>query len=78
MVRYPHEPPRDFCDGVGDEVMVVLESAREELGVVEVERFPAGLPDGKIGSLPFLGLRQGGGRGGAIQGKEGIKFCCVA
>ena len=21
------------------------------------------LPDGKIGSLPFLGLRQGGGRG---------------
>ena len=27
---------------------------------------------------PFLGLRQGGGRGGAIQGKEGIKFCSVA
>ena len=24
---------------------------------------------------PLLGLRQGGGRGGAIQGKEGIKFC---
>ena len=23
---------------------------------------------------PFLGLHQGGGRGGAIQGKEGIKF----
>ena len=37
-----------------------------------------GLPDGKIRSLPFLGLRQGGGRGGAIQGKEGIKFCSVA
>ena len=36
------------------------------------------LPDGKIWSLPFLGLRQGGGRGGAIQGKEGIKFCSVA
>ena len=36
------------------------------------------LPDGKIGSLPFLGLHQGGGRGGAIQGKEGIKFCSVA
>ena len=33
-----------------------------------------GLPDGKIGSLPFLGLRQGGGYGSAIQGKEGIKF----
>ena len=32
------------------------------------------LPDGKIGSLPFPGLCQGGGRGGAIQGKEGIKF----
>ena len=36
---------------------------------------------------PFLSLdcarvegmgAQGGGRGGAIQGKEGIKFCCVA
>ena len=36
------------------------------------------LPDGKIWSLPFLGLRQGGGRGGAIQGKEGIKFCSAA
>ena len=34
------------------------------------------LPDGKI--LFLLGLRQGGGRGGAIQGKEGIKFCSVA
>ena len=33
------------------------------------------LPDGKIGSRPYLGLRRGGGRGGAIQGKEGIKFC---
>ena len=32
----------------------------------------------KISSLPFLGLRQGGGRGGAIQGKEGIKFCHLA
>ena len=32
----------------------------------------------KICSLPFLGLRPGGGRGGAIQGKEGIKFCSVA
>ena len=31
-----------------------------------------------IPSFPFLGLRQGGGRGGAIQGKEGIKFCSVA
>ena len=28
--------------------------------------------------LPFLGLRQGGGRGGAIQGKEGVKFYSVA
>ena len=36
------------------------------------------LPDGKIWSLPCLGLCQGGGRGGAIQGKEGIKFCSVA
>ena len=36
------------------------------------------LPESKIWSLPFLGLRQGGGRGGAIQGKEGIKFCSVA
>ena len=36
------------------------------------------LPDGKIGSIPFLGLRQGGGHGGAIQGKEGIKFCSAA
>ena len=35
----------------------------------------ARLPDGKILSLPFLGLLQGGG---AIQGKEGIKFCSVA
>ena len=35
-------------------------------------------PDGKIWALPFLGLRQGGGCGGAIQGKEGIKFCSVA
>ena len=24
---------------------------------------------------PFLSLDQGGGRGGGIQGKEGIKFC---
>ena len=40
--------------------------------------FSPWLPDGKIGSLPFLGLRQGGGRGGAIQGKEGIQFCSVA
>ena len=32
------------------------------------------LPDGKIGPLPFLGLRRGGGRGGAIQGKEGSHF----
>ena len=38
----------------------------------------ARLPDGKIWSLPFLGLRQGGGRGDAIQGKEGIKFCSAA
>ena len=38
----------------------------------------SGLPDGKILSLPFLGLCQGGGRAGAIQGKEGIKFCSVA
>ena len=30
------------------------------------------LPDGKIGSLPFLELCQGGGQGGTIQGKEGI------
>ena len=29
-------------------------------------------------SLPFLGLQQAGGRGGAIQGKEGIKFCYLA
>ena len=40
------------------------------------------LPDGKILSRPFLGLRKGGGRGvgGAIQGKEGegITFCSVA
>ena len=32
----------------------------------------AGLPDGKISSLPFLGLRWVGGQ--RIQGKEGIKF----
>ena len=36
------------------------------------------LPDGKIVSLPFLGLRRGGWRGGAIQGEEGIKFCSAA
>ena len=35
------------------------------------------LPDGKILSRPFLGLRQGGGCGGAIQGKQGIKFCSI-
>ena len=35
------------------------------------------LLDSKIWSLPFLGLSRGGGRGGAIQGKEGIKFCSV-
>ena len=28
--------------------------------------------------LPFLGLRQDGRGGGAIQGKEGIKFCHLA
>ena len=33
------------------------------------------LPDTKIKSLLFLVLRQGGGRGGASQGKEGTKFC---
>ena len=38
----------------------------------------ARLPDGKTWSLPFLGLRKGGGRGGAIQGKEGIKFSSEA
>ena len=29
-----------------------------------------------ISSFPWI--RQGGGHGGAIQGKEGIKFCSVA
>ena len=33
------------------------------------------LPDGKIRSLSFLGVCRGGGRAGAIQGKEGIRFC---
>ena len=32
----------------------------------------------KIGSLPFLGLRPHALRPGAIQGKEGIKFCHLA
>ena len=36
------------------------------------------LPDDKIWSLSFLGLRQGGGHGGAVQKKEGIKFRSVA
>ena len=36
------------------------------------------LPDGKILSLSFLGLRQDGRCKGAIQGREGIKFCSVA
>ena len=39
------------------------------------------LPDGKLWSTPFLGLHQDGGQGeggGAIQGKEGIKFCSEA
>ena len=32
----------------------------------------------KIGSLPFLGLRPHSLHPGAIQGKEGIKFCHLA
>ena len=32
----------------------------------------------KIRSIPFLGLRRGGGHGGTIQGKKGIKFCHLA
>ena len=32
----------------------------------------------KIGSLPFLGLRPHALHPGAIQGKEGIKFCHLA
>ena len=36
------------------------------------------LPDGEIWSLPFLGLGQGGGCGGAIKEKEWIHFCSVA
>ena len=34
----------------------------------------------KFDSFLFFGFRQGGGRGrgGAIQGKEGIKFCYLA
>ena len=36
---------------------------------------PTRLPDGKIRSLPFLGLRQGGGRGGAqSKGRKGSNF----
>ena len=36
------------------------------------------MPDGKIASLPFLGLRQGRRMGGAIKGNEEIEFCSVA
>ena len=59
-----------------------LEDHRLAGTVVDLQ---ARLPDGKIGSLPFLGLgptsstlRRGGGRRGAIQEKEGINFCSVA
>ena len=45
---------------------------------VHISPYQSRLPDGKIWSPPFLGLRQGGGRGGAIQGKNGINFCSVA
>ena len=42
--------------------------------------FGARLPDGKIWSLPFLGLLRGGGRPSILahsKGKEEIKFCSV-
>ena len=32
------------------------------------------LPDGKISSLPFLGLRQGGGRGAQSKERKGSNF----
>ena len=60
---------RDECESAP----YFLANARRGEGRVEGSRLTR-LPD----ALPFLGLRQGGGRGGAIQGKEGIKFCSVA
>ena len=38
------------------------------------EDLGARLPDGKIGSLPFLGLRQGGGRGAQSKERKGSNF----
>ena len=64
--------------GGGNNDDILLKVGEDEEDTLEVNDTESVLPDGKIGSLPFLGLRQGGGRGGAIQGKEGIKFCSVA
>ena len=50
---------------------------QEDQPVVEPEHHGEGddlearLPDGKIGSLPFLGLRQGGGRGEGRNPRQG-------
>ena len=41
-------------------------------------RYMRGCQMAKFDFHPLLGLRQGGGRGGAIQGEEGIKFCNIA
>ena len=57
-------PPHIILGAVGD--------------IIIHKELQARLQDGKIWSHPFIGLCQGGGRGGAIQGKEGIQFCRVA
>ena len=60
-------------------LVVVLEASPGVLLVGEALDGDHGPPVAKVArSLPFLGLRQGGGCGGTIQGKEGIKFCSVA
>ena len=68
----------------GDEDEVDADDGLEVEGLIPVmkkDKPQAWLPDGEIGSLPFLGLCHGGGRGGAIQRKEGsdqILQCIVA
>ena len=65
-----------FC--ITPPVVDVPASTRRFPGIASRDSLMSRLPDGKIGSLPFLGLCKGGGLGGAIQGKEGIKFCSAA
>ena len=53
----------ELC-GLSFEFLDVSTAADDVEARLKIKQFLSVLPDGKIRSLPFLGLRQGGGRGG--------------